>query len=305
MDKPAPHHPDWTLIRAFLAVADTGSLSAAARRLGQSQPTLGRQIKQLEHDLGLTLFERHKRGLSVTEAGEGLIDPARRMQASAAHIALAAAGQDAAIAGTVRITASDVMARHVLPPILARLRIDEPEIQIELVPSDSSENLLFREADIAVRMYRSAQLDVITRQIGHAPLGIFAAQSYAERRGLPTRPEDLFAHDIVGYDRSEMIVQAMRAMGFAATRETFAVRCDDQNTYWELVRQGCGIGFTQILIGEADPLMTRVLPDLPIGDLPIWLAAPEAMRSTPRIRRVWDALETGLTQAFTRSTPVS
>jgi len=289
---------DWGLFKAFLAVAETGSLSAAASQLGLSQPTLGRQIKQLEARTGLTLFERHPRGFDLTEAGASFVAPAEAMRDAAAQIAMMGAGQDVGLAGTVRITASEIMSRHVLPQIIAGLRAAEPDIQIELVPSDSSENLLFREADIAVRMYRSTQLDVITRHIADAPIGIYAAKSYLARRGTPATPEALLTHDMVGYDRDDRIITAMRAMGIPAKRNWFAVRCDDQNTYWELVRQGCGIGFSQVIIGQAERDVVRVLPELPLAPLPVWLAAPEAMRSTPRIRRVWDALEHSLTALF-------
>jgi len=208
---------DWSLLKAFLAVAEAGSLSAAARRLSQSQPTLGRQIKQLESALGLTLFERHTRGFALTEAGADLIAHARAMEAAAAQITMTAAGRDVSLSGTVRIAASEVMARHILPSLIADLRRAEPEIQIELVPSDASENLLFREADLAVRMYRSPQLDIITKHVVDTPLGAFAARRYLEQRGTPQTLEDLLEHDIVGYDRDDRIIQAMRAMGWTAT----------------------------------------------------------------------------------------
>lgn len=291
---------DWSLVRAFLAVAETGSLSAAARHLSQSQPTLGRQIKQLEDQIGLRLFERQARGLELTETGESLLEPARAMRAAFGQLRLRAAGQDHKIQGTVRITASEVMAHHVLPQIIAQMRETEPNIQIELVPSDSSENLLFREADIAVRMYRSTQLDVITKQIGTVEMGIFAAKKYLAKHGTPERIEDLLNHTIVGYDRDDRIIVGMRDLGWPASRDFFDVRCDDQNTYWELVRAGCGVGFTQQSFANVDPLIQRVLPEVELPTLPIWLAAPEVMRSTPRIKRVWDMLEEGISAVFAR-----
>ena len=291
---------DWSLVRAFLAVAETGSLSAAARHLSQSQPTLGRQIKQLEDQIGLRLFERQARGLELTETGESLLEPARAMRAAFGQLRLRAAGQDHKIQGTVRIAASEVMAHHVLPQIIAQMRETEPNIQIELVPSDSSENLLFREADIAVRMYRSTQLDVITKQIGTVEMGIFAAKKYLAKHGTPERIEDLLNHTIVGYDRDDHIIVGMRDLGWPASRDFFDVRCDDQNTYWELVRAGCGVGFTQQSFANVDPLIQRVLPEVELPTLPIWLAAPEVMRSTPRIKRVWDMLEEGISAVFAR-----
>jgi DNA-binding transcriptional LysR family regulator len=299
MDK-ALNDFDWSLIRGFLAVAETGSLSGAARSLSLSQPTLGRQIKQLEDQMGLRLFERQARGLELTDTGESLLEPARAMRAAFGQLRLRAAGRDHKMEGTVRITASEVMAHHVLPKIIAGMREAEPNIQIELVPSDASENLLFREADIAVRMYRSTQLDVITKQIGTVEMGIYAAKSYLAKHGTPERIDDLLNHTIVGYDRDDRIIVGMRDLGWPATREFFDVRCDDQNTYWELVRAGCGVGFTQRSFASVDPLIARVLPEVELPTLPIWLAAPEVMRSTPRIKRVWDMLEEGISAVFGR-----
>ena len=292
---------DWSLIRAFLAVAETGSLSGAARALSQSQPTLGRQIKLLEDQLGLRLFDRQPRGLALTPTGDSLLEPARAMRDAFHQLSLRAAGRDERMQGTVRITASEIMARHALPQIIARIREVEPDIQIELVPSDASENLLFREADIAVRMYLSTQLDVITKQIAKAPLGVYAAKSYLAKHGIPTLVDDLMGHTIVGYDRDDRIISGMRDMGYPVTRDFFAVRCDDQNTYWELVRAGCGIGFTQALVADRDPDVVQVFSELPLEPLPIWLAAPEVMRSTPRIKRVWEMLEEGIVALFERA----
>jgi len=282
---------DWSLIRAFLAVAETGSLSAAARSVSQSQPTLGRQIKLLEEQMGLRLFERQTRGFKLTSTGESLLEPAKAMRDAFGQLSLRAAGRDHKMQGTVRITASEVMARHVMPAVIATLRQEEPDIQIELVPTDDSENLLFREADIAVRMYRSTQLDVITREIAQTPMGAYAAKTYLANHGTPQTVQEVAAHMVVGYDRDPRIIAGMRALGWNVDRDFFPVRCDDQNTYWELVRAGCGIGFTQQLVAQFDPLVDRILPELPLDPLPIWLAAPEVMRQTPRIKRVWDILE--------------
>lgn len=289
---------DWSRVQSFLAVAETGSLSAAARQLGRSQPTLGRHVQALERRLALRLFDRHPRGLRLSAEGARLLDPARRMQAAMAEIALTAAGGSREMRGTVRITASVFAAHHILPPILAAIRRAEPGIALDLVPSDRSENLLFRAADIAVRMYRPTQDDIIARKIGDIPLGAFAAQSYLDRAGRPTRPEDLFAHDLVGYDRETLILDTMRAMGWAATRGDFALRCDNQTAYWELVRAGCGIGFGQATVARADPLIEELPLALDIPPLPVWLAAHQAMRATPRVRRVWDMLAQGLKRAL-------
>lgn len=281
---------DWALIPSFLAVAEHGSLSAAARATGQSQPTLGRHIRQLEDETGIELFHRRSRGLDLTEAGAGLIEAAQSMQAGAARFALSAAGQDSDLAGTVRITASVFVAHFLLPGVIARLRAAEPAIQIEIAASDTTDNLLYREADIAVRMYRPTQLDIIARQIGTLQLGLFASKPYLDRHGHPASLGEATSHSFVGYDRDQSIIEGMRHLGLEVTRDFFAVRCDAQAVYWELVRAGCGIGVGQVEVGERDPILHRVLPDVPISPLPVWLAAPEALRRTPRLRRVWDLL---------------
>ncbi|MCD9147962.1 LysR family transcriptional regulator [Pseudophaeobacter flagellatus] len=293
---------DWSLIQSFLAVADHGSLSAAARQLGRSQPTLGRHIQSLEAQLSQQLFERHPRGVQLSTAGTALLPMAREMQQQMYHLSLQAAGQSEALVGTVRITASVFAAHYLLPPILAEIRIAEPQIELELVPTDASENLLYRAADIALRMYRPSQLDVITQHVTDWPLGIFAAKSYLDRRGRPKSAEDLWQHDLVGYDSNDLILRSMQAIGWQVERTAFALRCDNQATYWQLVRAGCGIGFCQTAVAHADPGIEELSLGVDIPPLPVWLTTHRAMRETPRIRRVWSLLAKAL-QNTQKSTP--
>lgn len=285
---------DWSLIQAFLMVAEEGSLSAAARRLGASQPTLGRQIKTLEQQLNANLFVRQARGLALTETGAALVGPARAMRDAMGQIALTAAGQSAQIDGTVRITASEMTSQFHLPDIIADIREKEPAIAIELVPSDESRNLLYREADIAVRMYRPTQLDLVTQHIGDIPLTICAARSYLAKKGMAVTIDTIQDHDFVGFDADTSIIDGFRHAGVEVTRDFFKVRCDNNVAYWGLVRAGCGIGFSQADIARKDPLIDLLDVGFPIPPLPIWLTAHEAMRHTPRIRRVWDLLAEGL-----------
>lgn len=293
MDKALPSL-DWSLVQGFLVVAETGSLSAAARQLGTSQPTLGRQIKAIEAQLGAELFRRQPRGFALTRTGADLVGPAVAMRDAVRQITLTAAGQQVRLEGTVRITASVAISAMHLPPIIAKIRKLEPQIAIELVPSDDTRNLLYREADIAVRMYRPSQLDLVTQHIGDIPLGAFAAHSYLENRGTPDTLDELQQHDFVGYDSNTAIIEGFAANGFRVDREFFKTRCDENIAYWELVRAGCGIGFAQKCIGQSDPLVTEVLQEILIPPLPVWLTAHEAMRQTPRIRRVWELLAVGL-----------
>lgn len=285
---------DWTLIRSFLAVAETGSLSAAARELGASQPTLGRQIRQLEDSLQQVLFQRQPKGLVLTDNGTALIGPAQRMRAAMHDVALTAAGLQTGLDGSVRITASETVSIYILPGILAKLRQVEPRIQIDIVSTDSTENLLFREADIALRMYRPEQVELVARKLGEFQFGLYAARKYLNRAGWPSSVPELLEHPLIGYDRNEEIIKGMIERGLPAKRDWFALRCDSNPVNWELVRAGCGIGFglSCNAEGESDIVHLDMALDLPT--LPVWLVTHQSLRHTPRISAVWAALEEGL-----------
>lgn len=285
---------DWSLVQAFLAVAQEGSLSAAARVLGASQPTLGRQIRSLEQQLQAQLFSRQPRGLALTETGAALMAPARAMRDAMHEISLTAAGQSIQIEGTVRITASTMTSLYHLPEIVADIRRAEPAISIELAPTDESSNLLYREADIAVRMYRPTQLDLVTQHVGDLELVLCAATSYLANAGPLNGLADIPNHDFVGFDTNPNIIEGFKQAGLPVTRDFFKTRCDDHATFLALIRAGCGVGFSQKNIVANDPDIEIIDTGFPIPSLPIWLTAHEAMRETPRIRRVWDLLSEGL-----------
>ena len=287
--------PDWSLLQSFLAVAQTGSLSAAARATGASQPTLGRHIRALETQLGVSLFRRTASGLEPSEAALPLIEAARAMAEQAARLTRLAEGRQEGLRGTVRLTASRVVSHHLLPAMLARFRRAEPEIQIELVPSDTIENLTFHQADIALRMVRPEQLDLVAQHVCDLPLGLYAAPTYLDRVGRPGDHAALMAMEFVGYDSDQRIIRLMRAMGQSVSREFFALRCDDQTVHWQLVRAGCGLGGMQRVVGDSDPAVERIAPWLDLPALPVWLALPEPLRTNPRIRRVRDFLAAELT----------
>lgn len=285
---------DWSLVQSFLAVAETGSLTGAAKKLGQSQPTLGRHIAQIEDSLGVQLFVRVAKGFELTEQGSVLLPAARDMQNAAARLSLAAAGQVQNLSGVVRITASVAMSQHVLPSLLADLQAEEPNIEVELNASDATDNLLFREADIAVRMFRPEQLDTITRHICDLDIGLFAAKKYLDRHGTPRTIEDLKSHTWVGYDRSDLMIKGMREIGWNVDRNFFSTRCDNHAVYWQLVQAGCGVGVAPKVIARNSSEVLEIMPETQIAPLPIWLTAPEALRRTPRVRRVYDFLAEGL-----------
>ena len=285
---------DWTQIRFFVSVAETGSLSACARATGASQPTVGRAIASLEQALGVSLFKRHARGFELTEQGADLLPHARAMASAAADLSLAALGRSQSLAGPVRITASRIVATYVLPNLLADLQRAEPSIEIELVATDTVENLLFREADIALRMVRPTQQDLISKRVGNLPMGAYASQDYLANRTAPQKVEDLFDHVMIGYDRSNLIIDGARSLGLQVHRDFFAYRTDDQIAYWQLVRAGLGIGFTARPVARQDPTVVRILPQLEIPPLPIWLTSHGALKTNRRVRHVFDFLAAAL-----------
>ncbi|WP_297614262.1 LysR family transcriptional regulator [uncultured Roseicyclus sp.] len=289
------HDLDWTLLRSVLAVAEAGSLSGAARVLGQSQPTVGRYVRGAEDLLGQPLFQRHAHGLRPTPFCETILPMARDMRHAVQRLSLQVAGTSHSAAGRVRLTASVFVTALILPDILVGLQQSHPAIDVDVVASDTTENLLFHEADLALRMYRPTQLDMVTRHLGDLPLGLYASESYLTRHGAPATAGDLRAHRMVGYDRNEQLLRGMREMGFEVTRDWFATCTDDQVAYWNFVAAGCGIGVGQAVVADRTPGIRRILPDLRLPVLPVWLTAHPGLRHQPRIAAVWDALDRGLT----------
>ena len=281
---------DWALVRSFLAVLDAGSVMGAARQLGARQPTLSRHIAELETQLKAPLFERTGRGVTPTAAALAIAEAARQMQDGADTLGRTLVGRRDATTGTVRISTSEVAAVWLLPPVLAVLQVEEPGIQIELVASNALTNLLRREADIAVRMVRPAQTSLIARKLGEVAIVAAAHDSYLARAGTPRVAADLLQHRLVGYDRDDLLLRGFAAMGFAVTREHFALRTDNHVAYGRLVAAGAGIGFVAAYNLAHWPGVRPLLPMLKIPPLPCWLAVHREIRSSRVVRRVYDYL---------------
>jgi len=289
---------DWSLVRSFLAVLEKGSLLAASRHLQLSQPTIGRHVAELESQLGLVLFDRNGRGLLPTEAAYHLAESARIMQSGADQLARNVLDADLGASGTVRITASQPVSCYVLPPLLAQMRLSLPDIQVELVASNEVSNLLRREADIAVRMVQPQQASIIARRVGKVTLRACAHQDYLRRRGVPRQPNDLLAHDLIGGDRNDDTLKGFAAQGLVVGREQFAFRADDLIVVWQAVRAGLGVGFVSEHLIRSDPAVIPVLPKLKIEPLPVWLAVHKEIRTSKRIRAVYDFLADALPRAI-------
>jgi DNA-binding transcriptional LysR family regulator len=289
---------DWDLVRSFLAAMNHGSLLGAARALKSSQPTMGRRIGELEAQLGVALFERTGRGLRPTAMALALVDSARQMEEAALKLAQGLTQQQQTLKGTVRITASTTVSCFVLPQIIAAMRADLPDIEIELVSSNAVSNLLKREADIAVRMVPPEQSSLTAKRIGHITLGAYASEGYLRRHGTPRTPGDLLHHALIGIDQDSSIIDGFKAQGVHLDKHAFCVRTDDLIAYWELVRTGAGIGFVGTHLARQDPTVQRVLPTLPLPTLPMWLAVHREVHGNGRIRAVYNYLAAALPQAL-------
>jgi DNA-binding transcriptional LysR family regulator len=294
---------DWALVRSFVAVADHGTLSAAARAIGLSQPTLGRHVADLEQQLGTPLFERTGRGLAMTERARALLPMARQMDEQADAIRRAASGADASLAGTVRVTASQPVACVLLPPVLARLRRRHPEIQVELVSTNAVTNLLRREADIALRMVRPTQASLITKRLPDVRVVACAHRDYLARAGTPARVQDVAGHEIIVGDRQHDIERGVASMGLHADSVAYALRTDDFLAQWAAVRAGMGIGFVASYVARTDPSIVVILPSLPLPRLPLWLTVHREIHGNARIRAVFDFLADHVTRSLSVAPP--
>ncbi|GAB7537595.1 LysR family transcriptional regulator [Burkholderia sp. 22PA0099] len=292
--------PNWEWYRTFLQVLDTGSLSAAGRAMGIAQPTVGRHIEGLEAALGLTLFTRSVDGYAPTDAARELAPHAAGVAASAAALRRAASGQGDGVRGTVRLTASEVIGVEVLPPILVALREAHPALSIELVLSNRVDDLLHREADIAVRMFRPEQAALVARRAGTIEIGLHAHERYLARCGTPRTLAELKRHTVIGYDRETAFTRAVGGIFAPLGRDDFAFSADSDLAQLAAIRAGFGIGFCQAGLAARDPALRRVLRRAVSMPLQTWVAMHEDLRRSARCMAAFTALAEGLA-AYARS----
>ena len=290
--------PDWTLVRSFLAVVRRGSLSAAARATGQTQPTIGRHVAQFEVALGITLFTRSPSGLIPTDAARTLVSHAETMESAMAALErTASSGNDIqSPSGTVRISASEIMGVAALPPMLRRLRFQHPGVVIELVLNNRTDDLLRRRADIAVRMVRPVQDGLVARKIGEISLRFYAHRDYVDRFGAPDRIDDLRKFHVIGFDRDDHSARSVATGKLDVSRDLFGFRCDNDTGQLAALKAGLGIGVIQSAIARTDPDLVEVLPNAVKLKLECWLCTHEDQRDQPVIRATMDALADGLRQ---------
>ena len=293
---------DWNQVRAFLATAQEGSLSAAARALNSTQPTVGRQVSALEAHLGVTLFERSGRALVITAAGHDLLEHVQAMGDAASRISIAAAGQSQDVAGRVTITASELFAAAFLPPALQQLRTEAPGIEIEIVVSDRIEDLTRRDADIALRHVRPAQPDLIARHLLDATAGFYAAKSYLDEYGRPKNAADLAGHVFVGPRDTAQMFEVLEAHGVRLKPDQFKMSADSGVVIWEMMRAGLGMTIMPHGLWPHVTEVEPVLPDMARIIFPVWLVTHRELKTSRRIRIVFDALADVLSETLAPST---
>jgi len=285
---------DWNHLKAFLETAETGSLSAAARKLGQTQPTLSRQVAAIERRLGVTLFERVGKAMALTPTGLDLLEHARAMGAAAESLGLAANGRSQAVGGVVSVSATYGAAAYFLAPLVRKLRETEPAITIEVIASDAISDLLRREADIAIRHVKPDQPDLIARLIREATANFYASEDWVREHGHPRRADEAATLPFVGADRSGHFLAYLRQQGLPLSEANFSCYADHSLAQWSLVRHGMGIGAMIDEIARDTPGIVQVLEEVPPVRFPIWLVTHRELRTSRSIRIVFDALAKGL-----------
>ena len=281
---------DWNQARAFLATAEEGSLSAAARALGVTQPTLSRQVGALEDKLGITLFERGPRTMNLTSAGLEVLDHVRAMHAAATKMSLSASGQSQSIAGMVRIASTDTTLCYHLPPILQELRRLAPDIEVEIRTSNRLKDLINREADIAIRHTRPTEPELIAKKIRSSSVQLYASSDYLDRVGRPESLADLQKLDFIGFEARDMMIPYLKQAGLPLTSANFRLTVDSGPAALALARQGLGVGVVIADDAEVFSDLERVWPDFGYIEVPIWLVTHRELHTSKRIRLVYDLL---------------
>ncbi len=284
----------WDLYKSFLAVVREKSLSGAAKSLGIAQPTVGRHVDLLEQGLGTSLFTRSQSGFTPTDAGLKLLPYAESIASNAQALFREISDYSSAVKGTVRITASDVISVEVLPKILTDLQNKYPELSVELVASNSAKNLLEREVDIAVRMFKPTQQALIVRKVGETELGWFAHKSYLKRRGSPRNEAELRDHCLIGFDVETEFVRSFKNKIGHIEREHLSLRTDNDLVQLSSIRNGFGIGMCQAKIAAKDSNLVRILGEEINPKLGLWITMHENLKTTTRYKIVFAALSEGV-----------
>jgi len=280
---------DWNRARSFLVAVEEGSYSAAAKALGVSQPTIGRQIGELEQELQVALFERAGRGLVLTPQGRRLVRYVKAMADAAGQLSLASSGHAQSLSGTVRLSVSEVVGALVLPEIVKRLHESKPGIELEILATMEESDLRRREADIAVRLYRPEQPDLIAKKVDGTAFYLYATPDYINRSRLDGVHSNLIDAEFIGSDDNSILIEVLKEKGHSVTEENFPIRTDSRLAQWELTKSGLGIGVMSREVGDDEPSVVRVSSFSPVN-VDMWLVVHRELRTNLRIKYVFDFL---------------
>ncbi len=293
---------DWNQLRAFLETAETGSLSAAARKLDLTQPTLSRQVAAIEQRLGVTLFERAGKSMVLTATGLDLLEHVRTMGSAADALGMAATGRSQAVEGVVSVSASDMVATYLLPRLVRQIRQEVPGIAIEVIATNAISDLQRREADIAIRHVNPDRPELIARLIRQASASFYASQDWVGTHGHPRNAQDAASLPFVGSDRAGRYLAYLHQHGLSLSEASFSCYADHSVAHWGLVCQGLGIGAMMDEIARETPGVVHVLDDVPAVQFPIWLVTHTELHTSRKIRVVFDFLAEGLAQVVPDNT---
>jgi len=294
---------DWNRAKSFLIAVEEGSYSAAAKALGVSQPTIGRQIGELEQELKVALFERAGRSLVLTPQGRQLVRHVKSMADAAGQLSLASSGHAQSLSGTVRISVSEVVGALVLPEIIKGLHEAEPGIELEILATTEESDLLRREADIAVRLYRPEQADLIAKKVAGTAFYPYATPDYIKRSRLDRGNSSLSDAELIGSDDNSVLTGILKENGHPVTSKNFPIRTNNRLAQWELTKAGVGIGIMSREIGDSEPSVVRVPSAFSPVRVDMWLVVHRELRTNLRIKYVFDFLHHQLGLVLGKSSP--
>ena len=284
------NHLSWELIHVFTAVAKLGSLSKAAKALNTSQPTLSRQIALLENKLGITLFERSTQGLKITELGSKLIESSNLMLQASEQFLRSASGSTLSLAGNIRISANEIIGLYYLPEAITAFNQLYPEIQVEVDISNQTTSLHKRDADIALRMFRPKQPDLIAKRLPDIQLNIVASKEYLSKHGHPKSVREINQHNLIGFDREPQFLKSIQQLGLPLTETNFHFKTDFLPLQVELARKGAGITITHKHLIKQWSELEVLMSDIAIPNLEFWLVCHADVQHNRRIRVLMDFL---------------
>jgi len=284
---------DWDDLRYFLAIERAGTLAGAASSLGINATTVSRRLGALEERIGGKLFDRTPDGWTLTAAGRRLVTHAERMESEALAIERELSGSDDKLAGTVRVTATEMLATRFVVPHLARFRALCPDITVELRCTHEIVSLARREADIALRLSRPREDDVVCKRLSAIPLRLYASRAYLDAHGAPADPERTLAdHHVLMFASTRHFALENAWMEPRAEGARVILRSDSVSSLYSACVAGVGIALLPEAVAELDPALSR----LPTRTAPvprvIWRAVHRDLKRAARIRAVMQFLET-------------